>query len=57
MGYPLDRLPGAIAGENIAIEYRFANGELERLLALAAVLVQLGGTLSSPGPIRARLRP
>ena len=29
-------------GDNVAIEYRFANGELERLPALAAELVRLG---------------
>src|SRR3954452_10257072 len=29
-------------GENVVIEYRFANGEIERLPALAAVLVRLG---------------
>jgi ABC-type uncharacterized transport system substrate-binding protein len=29
-------------GENVVIEYRFANGEMERLSALAAELVRLG---------------
>ncbi len=29
-------------GENVVIEYRFANGEMERLPALAAGLVRLG---------------
>ena len=33
---------GYRVGENVAIEYRFANGELERLPALAAELVRLG---------------
>jgi putative ABC transport system substrate-binding protein len=33
---------GYRVGENVVIEYRFANGELERLPALAAGLVRLG---------------
>ena len=33
---------GYRVGENVAIEYRFANGEIERLSALAADLVRLG---------------
>jgi len=33
---------GYHVGENVVIEYRFANGELERLPALAAGLVRLG---------------
>jgi putative ABC transport system substrate-binding protein len=33
---------GYRVGENVAIEYRFANGEMERLPALAAELVRLG---------------
>jgi len=33
---------GYRAGDNVAIEYRFANGELKRLPALAAELVRLG---------------
>src|SRR5260370_3555517 len=33
---------GYRVGDNVAIEYRFANGELQRLPALAAELVRLG---------------
>ena len=33
---------GYRVGENVVIEYRFANGEMERLPALAAELVRLG---------------
>src|SRR3954447_5668231 len=33
---------GYRVGENVAVEYRFANGELERLPALATELVRLG---------------
>src|SRR5712671_3250830 len=33
---------GHRVGENVVIEYRFANGEMERLPALAADLVRLG---------------
>jgi putative tryptophan/tyrosine transport system substrate-binding protein len=33
---------GYRVGENVVIEYRFANGQLERLPALAAELVRLG---------------
>src|SRR5258705_10129599 len=46
---------GYRAGENVAIEYRFANGELERLPALAAELVRLGVdglvTRANPRPV------
>ena len=44
-------------GDNVAIEYRFANGELERLPALAAELVRLGADVivasSNPGTVAA----
>src|SRR6266487_4479919 len=33
---------GYRVGENVVIEYRFANGEMERVPALAADLVRLG---------------
>jgi len=48
---------GYRVGENVAIEYRFANGELERLPALAAELVRLGVdvivTASNPSTVAA----
>jgi putative ABC transport system substrate-binding protein len=48
---------GYRVGENVAIEYRFANGELERLPALAAELVRLGVdvivTASNPNTVAA----
>src|SRR5260370_40214118 len=36
------RSRGYRVGENVIIEYRFADGEMERLLALATDLVRLG---------------
>jgi len=48
---------GYRVGENVAIEYRFANGELERLPALATELVRLGVdvivTVSNPSTVAA----
>ena len=40
---------GYRVGENVVIEYRFANGEMERLPALAADLVRLGVDLIVTG--------
>jgi ABC-type uncharacterized transport system substrate-binding protein len=48
---------GHRVGDNVAIEYRFANGELERLPALAAELARLGVdvivAVSNPGIVAA----
>ena len=41
--YEIYRKLGYVEGENIAIEYRFAEGKLERLTDLAAELVRLKG--------------
>ena len=43
---------GYRVGENVVIEYRFVNGEMERLPALAADLVRLGVDVIVAGPIR-----
>ena len=49
---------GYRVGENVVIEYRFANGEMDRLSANAATWSGSVWTSSSPpGPIRMRLRP
>src|SRR5436305_7358199 len=40
---------GYRVGENVVIEYRFANGEVERLPALAGDLVRLGVDLIVTG--------
>ena len=48
---------GYRVGENVVTEYRFANGEMERLPALAADLVRLGVDIIVTGAIRLRLRP
>ncbi len=40
---------GYRVGENVVIEYRFANGEMERLPALAADLVRLGVDITVTG--------
>ena len=41
---------GYRVGENVTIEYRFANAEIERLPALAADLVRLGVDIIVTGP-------
>ena len=43
------RSVGYRVGENVVIEYRFANGEMERLPALAADLVRLGVDVIATG--------
>ena len=48
---------GYRVGENVVVEYRFTNGEMERLPALAADLVGLGVDVIVSGPIRIPLRP
>jgi len=49
------REPGYVEGKNIVIEYRYAEGKLDRLSALAAKLVRLGVdviVLAGPASIR-----
>src|SRR4051812_40442729 len=41
-------------GENVTIKYRYANGQMERLPALAAELVRLGVDIIIAGPIHRR---
>ncbi len=49
---------GYRVGENVIIEYRFADGEMERLPAnVAEWLGSVWTSSSPPGPIRIRLRP
>ena len=47
---------GYHVGENVAIEYRFTNAEIERLPGLAADLVGLGVDVIVSGANRTRLR-
>ena len=48
---------GYRVGENVVIEYRFADGEMERLPALAADLVRIGVDVIVTGNNPTRLRP
>ena len=48
---------GYRVGENVVFEYRFANGEMERLPAFAAELVRLGGDFISTGNTANTVRP
>ena len=49
---------GYRVGENVVIEYRFSDAQMERLPALAADLVRLGvDIIVATGSIRARSRP
>ena len=51
------RSVGYRVGENVVFEYRFANGEMERLPALAAELVRLGVDVISTGNTANTVRP
>ena len=48
---------GYRVGENVVIEYRFANGEMDRMPALAAEVVRLGVDVILTGQIRLQLPP
>ena len=48
---------GYRVGANVTIEYRFANGEIERLPALAADLIRLGVDVIVTGANPKQLRP
>ena len=48
---------GYRVGENVVIEYRFADGEMERCPRLPRTWSGSAWTSSSPGSIRTRLRP